>query len=82
MSNTTTDNDAFVTTGLTSDYRYAFAFGMLRGEIYDIEMELKYGSNAQLAARCRKMVDRLRKIEKQLEEEAARRTAYPNPATT
>ena len=72
MSNTT-DNDAFVTTGLTSDYRYAFAFGMLRGEIHDIEMELKYGSNAQLAARCRKMVDRLKKIEAQLNEEYERR---------
>lgn len=65
--------------GLTTDYRYAYAFGMLRGEVRLLELELNYGSNAQIAKKARMLVELVNKIEKQLDDEYAKRMPPSQP---
>lgn len=49
-------------------YRYASAFGMLRGRIMRLELELKYGSNADIRAEALKLVAESERIYKELDQ--------------
>ena len=51
----------------SNPYRYAAAFGMLRGRVLRLELELKYGSNADIRAEALKLVEESERIQKEID---------------
>ena len=64
MDTTINDNDLLAK---GNPYRYAAAFGMLRGRVMRLELELKYGSNADIRAEALKLVAESERIYKELD---------------
>lgn len=52
----------------SNPYRYAAAFGILRGRVMRLELELKYGSNADIRAEALKLVEESIRIQQQLDQ--------------
>jgi hypothetical protein len=50
----------------TNPYRYAYAHGMLQGEICNLEMELQYGRDRDIQKAARKLVALSKKIREEL----------------
>ena len=51
----------------SNPYRYAAAFGMLRGRVLRLELELKYGRAADIRAEALKVVEESERIQKELD---------------
>jgi hypothetical protein len=56
--------------GLASSnpYRYAYAAGLLQGEIYNLEMDLKFGNNADIRRRAQVLVDLSTRIREEMDQ--------------
>ena len=61
---TTTTNDLLAK---SNPYRYTAAFGMLRGRVLRLELELKYGRAADIRAEALKLVEESERIQKELD---------------
>jgi len=51
----------------TNPYRYAYAHGLLQGEINNLEMELQYGRERDILKAARKLVALSKRIRQELD---------------
>jgi|APGre2960657404_1045060.scaffolds.fasta_scaffold114015_3 hypothetical protein len=67
MENTTISTTAQEGLAPSNPYRYAYAHGMLHGEIGNLEMELKFGRDRDILKAARKLVALAARIREELD---------------